>query len=316
MRKLLLLLLVDVCVCRMQHAFGVRQGVWRTLVDEARSWAGSKAKAGERSPSCRRKRFRQANAKRCCESHVANPSTAIGKGWSSVPQAKQMLLATLGCWHVGQVLAIAIMSSPVKWAQRQAQRDTWFHFAAVRSGQVRVRYFVGQRVDPHLNSTAADVNARVRAEAARHGDLEVLAHNESYHTISAKLLPMLTWGVAVEGGNAPFVMKTDDDTFVQVPLLLRGLEDQLRGHSVVPHKDFFAWSRWQMHAPVLRSGKWSMPKELFRPAYYPPFPSGPGISTARVRRHRRAGRGQRDHSHHPLVRHCTLALATAHPWWT
>lgn len=175
------------------------------------------------------------------------------------------------------VLAVAIISSPTKWAYRAAQRETWLQYEAVRSGAVQVRYFVGQQVGAHQGSPAADINACLLAEAARYGDMELLAwHNESYRAISAKLMPILTWGAA----TAPAVMKTDDDVFLRLPLLLRHLEKLQpksgSGDSSDVSDGFFAWARFQMHSFVLRSGKWAMPMKTYAKKFYPPFPSGPG----------------------------------------
>ena len=169
------------------------------------------------------------------------------------------------------------MSAPAQERQRQAQRDTWFQYEAVRSGVVRVRFFVGKQMvaDARKGTPADEINADVQTEAARYGDIELLAgHNENYRAIGKKLLPMLAWGIDV----APVVFKTDDDVYLRVPSLMSDLKKHLQAAAVAPRKDFFAWSRFQMHSPVMRFGKWAMPENLYKPTYYPPFPSGPGYA--------------------------------------
>ncbi|NWS79246.1 B3GT4 galactosyltransferase, partial [Crotophaga sulcirostris] len=64
--------------------------------------------------------------------------------------------------------------------------------------------------------------AALRAEALRHGDVLQGAFPDAYANLTLKTLLLLRWA-ASRCGAARFVLKADDDVFVNVPALTRYL---------------------------------------------------------------------------------------------
>ncbi|NWH83007.1 B3GT4 galactosyltransferase, partial [Piaya cayana] len=60
--------------------------------------------------------------------------------------------------------------------------------------------------------------AALRAEAERHGDLLQGAFADAYANLTRKTLLLLGWAAA-RCARAPFVLKADDDVFVNLPAL-------------------------------------------------------------------------------------------------
>lgn len=139
-------------------------------------------------------------------------------------------------------LLVVVFSSTTNWERRQAIRRTWASrealvatpmplptddektksSSAVRSSSVerdriRVVFLLGTGKD--------DSYAAVEAESRRHGDLVQEDFVDSYDNLTVKAAMMLKWvtTAAVRNGDCDgpsFVMKTDDDTFVNVGRLV------------------------------------------------------------------------------------------------
>ncbi|XP_050119531.1 beta-1,3-galactosyltransferase GALT1-like [Malus sylvestris] len=164
--------------------------------------------------------------------------------------------------HKQMDLFIGVFSTANNFKRRMAVRRTWMQYAAVRSGAVSVRFFVGL----HKNQI---VNEELWNEAQTYGDIQLMPFVDYYGLITWKTLAICIFGTEVV--SAKFVMKTDDDAFVRVDEVLaslhrikvnRGLLYGLINSDSRPHRS--------------PDSKWYISNEEWPEATYPPWAHGPG----------------------------------------
>jgi len=102
-------------------------------------------------------------------------------------------------------------------------------------------------------------------------DLYVLFVLTCQRNLSYKGIAALRW-ISTHCSRASYVLKTDDDMFVNMFALIKHLKDL---HSAGYRRRLlmcYVW--WKMH--VLREGQWGIPKEVMPEDLYPVYCSGMG----------------------------------------
>lgn len=114
-------------------------------------------------------------------------------------------------------LFVGVLSASRNFKARQAIRQTWGADARL----TRVMFFI---LRPKSNATFL----RLQDEAVEYGDIQVTSEIvESYNSITHSTLSIFRAAAAV-GPQVKLVMKTDDDSYIRVPLLLEALRDTPR----------------------------------------------------------------------------------------
>jgi beta-1,3-galactosyltransferase len=159
-------------------------------------------------------------------------------------------------------LFIGVFSTANNFKRRMAVRRTWMQYAAVKSGQVAVRFFVGL----HKNRV---VNEELWNEAKTYGDIQLMPFVDYYSLISWKTIAICVFGTEVI--SAKYLMKTDDDAFVRVDEVLASLNRVKASHGLLyglinsdsqPHRN--------------PDSKWYISPEEWPEQRYPPWAHGPG----------------------------------------
>ncbi|KAJ8263017.1 hypothetical protein COCON_G00154740 [Conger conger] len=166
----------------------------------------------------------------------------------------------------GLVVMILVTSAPWHAARRAAIRQTWANKHPDRSDHPwQVLFLIGQRQE---DGVSEDIQREQRA----FGDVLVGNYADSYRNLTLKVMHGLRW--AAEHCQPRFVLKTDDDCFVNTDYLPRflaefgGVETGLYAGSL-----FAAGKRQVIRDPV---SKWYVSREDFREDEYPPYASGVG----------------------------------------
>jgi len=158
-----------------------------------------------------------------------------------------------------QVLAVIVVCSAVEnEARRDAIRSSWGAPTHLRPLGVRVVYVVGR---------VPGSDGAVAAEARRRADVVQADFADTYRQLGVKSVAALRWA-AERAACARFVVKTDDDTFVNSRLLSRDLAANRHRRFVMGHA--IARARPQ-RTP---GAKWYTPPELYRAPVYPTYVSG------------------------------------------
>lgn len=107
----------------------------------------------------------------------------------------------------------------------------------------------------------------IRNESRTHGDMVYADFQESYRNLTRKMLIALKW-VSVYCSDVDFVLKVDEDVFVNIPQLAKELHR--RPYSVKGA----VYGYINVQSSVRRMGKWGVSLEEFPLSHYPNYASG------------------------------------------
>ncbi|XP_016074218.1 PREDICTED: beta-1,3-galactosyltransferase 4 [Miniopterus natalensis] len=200
-------------------------------------------------------------------------------------------------------LLILVCTAPENLNQRNAIRASWGGQRKARGLRVRTLFLLGEpgRQQPNGGSPANDL-AR---ESAAQGDLLQAAFRDSYRNLTLKTLTGLNWADK-HCPLARYVLKTDDDVFVNVPelvseLVQRGGRWEPREKGVEPQGEaesgdeewgggsptlgsqpmpllYLGRVHWRVHPSRTPGGKHQISEEQWPPTWgpFPPYASGTG----------------------------------------
>ncbi|XP_069738020.1 beta-1,3-galactosyltransferase 4 [Phaenicophaeus curvirostris] len=178
-----------------------------------------------------------------------------------LPAAPRVLLSPAPCSEPSPFLLVLVPSAPSHAARRQAIRDTW---GGSGGPSARTLFVVGE---PGPGSPAGAA-ALLQAEAERHGDLLQGAFADAYANLTRKTLLLLRWAAA-RCPRAPFVLKADDDVFVNLPALTSYLAALGR-----PRRLYLGRLHWRVRPERDPRARHHVPASLYPAAAFPPYCSG------------------------------------------
>ena len=157
-------------------------------------------------------------------------------------------------------LLIIVHSHPAHKRRRNAIRETWgrivHNFDDVR--QVIIVFLLGIPQD-------YDEYQSVKKEARLYRDTVVYDFVDQYRNLSVKSLLGLQWSIS-HCKNAKFVIKADDDVYLNIPSFLKDLHNY-------PEKDLILGSL-NPRSPVKRYGQWKVEYRDYPYSLFPPYCSG------------------------------------------
>ncbi|XP_045397799.1 beta-1,3-galactosyltransferase 4 [Lemur catta] len=199
-------------------------------------------------------------------------------------------------------LLILVCTAPENLNQRNAIRASWGGLREARGLRVQTLFLLGEpnRQHPTWGSHGNDL-AR---ESAAQGDILQAAFQDSYRNLTLKTLSGLNWADK-HCPMARYILKTDDDVFVNVPelvseLVLRGgrweqwergtepqteaavRDEQLEGgqasHSKAVPLLYLGRVHWRANPSRTLGGRHHVSEELWPPTWgpFPPYASGTG----------------------------------------
>ena len=157
-------------------------------------------------------------------------------------------------------LLILITSAPTHREQRLAIRQTWGHFGTRRD--VSIGFVLGQTLNQPLED-------QLSAENFMYNDLIRGHFIDSYNNLTLKTISLLEW-VDVNCVNVSFVLKTDDDMFINVPKLLQFIEKHHKDRRTIFGRLAKKWT------PIRnKKSKYYVSPEQYFPPIFPQFTTGP-----------------------------------------
>lgn len=154
---------------------------------------------------------------------------------------------------------ILIHTAPKNLAKRNVIRDTW---AALKYGlRVRIYFLVGS-----VNSTK--VQNEIEKENSGYNDIIQGSFTDAYHNMTYKHIMAFKWFIY----NCPkvrYLVKTDDDVFVNTPYLLEYLETKAEQQN-------FLFCLKMENSRIKRTyrSKWRVSPKEYPGVYYPPYCPG------------------------------------------
>ena len=175
-------------------------------------------------------------------------------------------------------LLILVTSAPGHFQQRKAIRNTWGrrrHISNVAnkafqgSSQPWITIFM-------VGSTSnISMQLQIAEEARREGDILLGDFIDDYRNLTVKVQQGLCW--ALRNCNAKYVLKTDDDCFVNTELITQFLEI----HNKQTSRLYVGYAMKTLDVIRSKMNKWHVSKEAYPYSRYPPYASGTGYLLSR-----------------------------------
>lgn len=157
-------------------------------------------------------------------------------------------------------LLILITSAQTHTEARLAIRQTWGHYGTRRD--VSTAFVLGRTGN-------SSVSTALTQENMIYGDLIRGHFIDSYNNLTLKTLSSLEW-VDQNCPKAKYILKTDDDMFINVPKLLQFLDAHSKDKRVIYGRLAKKWK------PIRnKKSKYYISTGQFGAAVFPPFTTGP-----------------------------------------
>ncbi|XP_069693753.1 beta-1,3-galactosyltransferase 5-like [Periplaneta americana] len=157
-------------------------------------------------------------------------------------------------------LLIAITSAPSHKEARMAIRQTWGHFR--QRSDVNIAFLLGSTKDAYLAQELINENKL-------YSDLISAHFLDSYNNLTLKTVSLLEW-VDNYCNRVKFILKTDDDMFINIPKLLSFIEKHSKDKRTIFGR---LAKRWK---PIRnKKSKYYVSPNQYQPAIFPDFTTGP-----------------------------------------
>lgn len=166
---------------------------------------------------------------------------------------------------VNPLLLLIVTSAPENIKRRTAIRNTWARYRdpkVLNTTHFKTVFLIGK--------TSPMLNEQIEAESEKHKDILIGNYIDSYRNLTYKVQHGMTW--AAESCRSQFVLKTDDDCFVNTKILVEFLMryNHQTTNLYVGHK--------MRSQEVVRDpeSKWYVSWKDYPRDSYPPYASGIG----------------------------------------
>uniref|UniRef100_A0A8D8NYJ2 Hexosyltransferase n=1 Tax=Culex pipiens TaxID=7175 RepID=A0A8D8NYJ2_CULPI len=157
-------------------------------------------------------------------------------------------------------LLILITSAPTHREQRLSIRQSWGHYGIRRD--ISIGFMLGRTQDQRIED-------QLSAENYMYSDLIRGNFIDSYKNLTLKTISLLEW-TTTNCPNATYLLKTDDDMFINVPKLLQFIETHLSYKRSIFGRLAKKWK------PIRnKKSKYYVSPEQYFPPVFPPFTTGP-----------------------------------------
>ncbi|XP_059201651.1 N-acetyllactosaminide beta-1,3-N-acetylglucosaminyltransferase 2 [Centropristis striata] len=183
-------------------------------------------------------------------------------------------------------LLLAIKSTQLNFKNRQAIRRTWGRVGWVAAGQrsssgggerggyVRRVFLLGKDNTEDLDVVLSEL---LRLESKHYGDILQWDFKDTFFNLTLKDVLFWSW-FSRSCGQTRFVLKGDDDVFVNTPNMITYLQDQLKKPQAhITMKDFMIGEVIAAAAPNRGNlSKYFIPDSFYK-GFYPMYAGGGGV---------------------------------------
>ena len=170
------------------------------------------------------------------------------------------------CQNKDIFLIVYIHTAPTHYKQRIIIRQTWGNPKHYNEN-IRVIFMLGK------TSESFKVQDSLFYESEQYGDIVQEDFLDTYKNLTFKGVAALKW-ISTYCRHAKFVLKTDDDVFVNMFTLLKYFKSRDKPGM---NRGLLMCSVWY-HTKVMRKGKWKVQKNQFKDEYYPAYCAGSAFS--------------------------------------
>lgn len=173
------------------------------------------------------------------------------------------LISNFNCSREHLRLLIVVTSNVSSAYRRNTIRMTWGRSLKQHQTNEFRTYFVVGKIDDQ------DTMNKLEKESKQHNDIIIGDYNEHFYNLSYKFETIFEW--AYKYCSYDYLLKTDDDVFVNLPLVM-----DLLGHAKTPKNKVYLGLRHH-HPRVARSGKYSVTYEEYAAKTYPDYCGGGAV---------------------------------------
>ncbi|KAF7989688.1 hypothetical protein HCN44_008362 [Aphidius gifuensis] len=180
----------------------------------------------------------------------------------AIYQSGHYMNASTNCPNNGENmnLIIVVMSAPGNIEARTGIRQTWGHFG--QRSDMSVVFIIGQTNNTKLEKI-------INNENALYGDIISGKFYDSYSNLTLKTISTLEW-TNKYCSKAKFLLKTDDDMFINVPRLLSFIKKHDKIKNIIYGRLAKKWK------PIRnKKSKYYVSQGQFKSQYFPDFTTGP-----------------------------------------
>ncbi|NXQ29811.1 B3GT4 galactosyltransferase, partial [Alaudala cheleensis] len=179
------------------------------------------------------------------------------------PRSPRVLLAPAPCAPPGPFLLLLVPSALPHRQRRLAVRDTWGGpWKGWGSPPSRTVFVLGTSPSPVASR-------QLLAESRQHGDILQGDFGDTYARLSLKTLLLLRWARSC-CGDAPFLLKADDDVFVNVP----AVATYLSAWPSPPSRLYLGRVHWGVAPNRDPRSRHHVPERVYPEGRFPPYCSG------------------------------------------
>ncbi|ENN74230.1 beta-1,3-galactosyltransferase 5 [Dendroctonus ponderosae] len=194
--------------------------------------------------------------------HQANLDLTQGVPAEYIYEAGHIDVSSDVCADLGKgvKLLVAITSAPSHDSAREAIRKTWGSFASRKD--VAIAFMLGSIA----NET---INKKLDEEQTLYGDIIRGKFVDTYDNLTLKTISILEW-VDNYCPKAAFVLKTDDDMFINVSRLLAFIAKHKPEQKIIYGRLAKKWK------PIRnKKSKYYISPQQYKPPVFPDFTTGP-----------------------------------------
>ncbi|XP_051164685.1 beta-1,3-galactosyltransferase 1-like [Leptopilina boulardi] len=196
--------------------------------------------------------------------HGWGENTSRDVGTYIYPENKTTILSPLEICSPSPFLIIAVCSAVSNEKARLAIRETWanrYHSDMTYNSTVKVVFILGQSDNETLNNSVAE-------ESEKYNDIIQEKFYDTYNNLTLKSVALLKW-VTSYCETSKYLMKTDDDMFINIPKLLETLNARPRSNGTLI--GCLICGAKPISDP---KNKWYTPKYMYSEKTYPNYLSG------------------------------------------
>ncbi|XP_052797517.1 beta-1,3-galactosyltransferase 1-like [Mya arenaria] len=178
------------------------------------------------------------------------------------------------CANEVPFLLIIVPSMPADRSERNSIRNTYGSYSKVH-GRPNAKKQTGSFKDGYIQlifmmgkAEEKNTDIMLKKESDLYGDIVQADFEESYPNLTLKILSALKWMMQF-CKKAKFVLKIDEDAFVNIPLLVKFLKSNPPERKGTVYGHIYSNS-----SPVQRRGRWKVPFESYPLDYYPSYAAG------------------------------------------
>ncbi|KAJ8306550.1 hypothetical protein KUTeg_017095 [Tegillarca granosa] len=184
----------------------------------------------------------------------------------------------------GTSFIILITSSPEHFSKRNEIRKTWCQpekYGRPRNSWQCI-FLVGEFYNSQEGSTKTNSNANLKEESQIHKDLLQGSYVDSYRNLTFKVVHGLHW--VSRTCPVDYVLKTDDDCFVNANLLYKLVISHPNAYNVYIGNVLTELEKRKVVRD--KQSRWHVPLDVYPEQYYPKYASGAGYLLSKDLVHR------------------------------